>query len=62
MKTPGPQPRTREELTQELARNRRESMKATERGDFREVARLTREAASLNQAIAEMLPVEPPSY
>jgi hypothetical protein len=49
---------SREELAAELNKNRRESMKATERGDFRAVAKLTLEAARLNRAIAEILPRE----
>jgi hypothetical protein len=48
----------RDELAAALTKNRRESMKATERGDFRTVARLTLEAARLNRAIAEILPLE----
>ena len=52
----------RENLTAELTNNRRESMKATERGDFRTVARLTLEAAQLNKAIAATFPPENPSF
>ena len=43
----------RQDLNAELVKIRRESMKASERGDFRAVARLTLEAARLNRAIAE---------
>ena len=43
----------RKSLTEELAKIRRSSMAASERGDFREVARLTVEAARINRAIAE---------
>jgi hypothetical protein len=43
----------RESLTQELAKIRRSSMQASERRDFRTVARLTLEAARLNRAILE---------
>ncbi len=60
--TPNRASRTQKDLAEELASNRRESMKATERGDFRLVARLTLEAAQLNKAIAAMLPPESPSY
>jgi len=49
-------PQSREELTVQLAKNRRESLAASERGDFRAVARLTLDAARLNKAISEMLP------
>jgi hypothetical protein len=62
MTIPNPTPRTRQDLTAQLANNRRESMKATERGDFRTVARLTLEAAELNKAIAAILPPESPSF
>jgi hypothetical protein len=62
MTTQNPRPRTRQDLTAELASNRRESMKATERGDFRTVARLTLEAAQLNKAIAATIPPESPSF
>jgi hypothetical protein len=48
--------RSRQELSVQLANNRRESLAASERGDFRVVARLTREAARLNQAIAATVP------
>ena len=51
-------PKTREELNAALAKIRRESLNASERGDFRAVARLTLEAARLNRAIAESLPRE----
>ena len=51
-------PKSRQELTIELAKNRRESMRASERGDFRTVARLTLEAARLNKAISDTLPRE----
>jgi len=54
--------RTQQDLTQALATNRRESMKATERGDIRLVARLTLEAAQLNKAIAAKVPAESPSF
>jgi hypothetical protein len=58
MISPTRPPRTRQDLTAELANIRRESMKATERGDFRTVARLTLEAARINRAIKEILPPE----
>jgi len=45
--------RDRQNLSQELAKIRRASMQATERRDFREVARLTLEAAKLNKAISD---------
>jgi len=45
--------KSREQLTQELAKVRRASMDASARGDFRAVARLTVEAARLNRAISE---------
>jgi hypothetical protein len=51
-------PLSREELAIQLAKNRRECLAASERGDFRAVARLTLEAARLNQAIASILPQE----
>ncbi len=51
-------PKSRQELLQELSVTRREAMKASERGDFRAVARLTLEAARLNRAIADTLPRE----
>jgi hypothetical protein len=51
-------PESREELSVQLAKNRRECLAASERGDFRAVARLTLEAARLNQAIANILPRE----
>ena len=47
-----------EELTIQLSKIRREALAASERGDFRAVARLTLEAARLNQAIANTLPLE----
>jgi len=62
MTIPNPSPSTRQNLTAELTNNRRESMKATERGDFRMVARLTLEAAQLNKAIAATFPPENPSF
>lgn len=43
----------RQELKNELARIRRLSIEASERRDFREVARLTLEAAKINKAILE---------
>lgn len=43
--------RQREQLTQELSRVRRSSIQANSRGDFRVVAKLTIEAARINQAI-----------
>ena len=45
--------RHREYLSQELSKVRRNSIQATSRGDFRGVAKLTLEAARLNQAILE---------
>ena len=45
--------RKRQSLTQELAKIRRSSMDASAKGDFREVARLTMEAARINRAIVE---------
>jgi hypothetical protein len=45
--------RQRENLMQELAKIRRSSMHASERGDFRAVARFTLEAARLNRAISD---------
>jgi hypothetical protein len=54
--------RTQQDLTQALTTNRRESMKATERGDIRIVARLTLEAAELNKAIAAKVSPESPSF
>jgi hypothetical protein len=44
--------RERQQLNLELARIRREAMAASERRDFRAVARLTLEAARVNSAIA----------
>ena len=45
--------RHREYLTQELSRVRRSAVQASVRQDFRDIAKLTIEAARLNQAIAE---------
>ena len=45
--------RQRQSLTEELIKVRRSSMEASQRGDFRAVARLTVEAARLNRAITE---------
>ncbi len=49
-----------ERLRQQLASVRKASLAATQRGDFRAVGRLTREAAELNQQIeqAECMLVE----
>jgi hypothetical protein len=55
---PAQVPQSRQELLAQLAKNRRESLAASERGDFRAVARLTLEAARINQAIAGILPQE----
>ena len=41
-----------EKLRQQLEKVRKASLAATQRGDFRTVGRLTREAAQLNQSIA----------
>jgi hypothetical protein len=43
--------RQREQLSLELSKVRRHSLLASSRGDFRVVAKLTLEAARLNQAI-----------
>jgi hypothetical protein len=45
--------RDRQQLAQDLARVRRECLQASERRDFRAVARLTIEAARINKAIAD---------
>ena len=42
-----------QKLKQQLAQVRRASLSATQRGDFREVGRLTCQAAQLNQSIQE---------
>ncbi len=42
-----------EKLKEQLQRVRRASLLATQRGDFRTVARLTTEAAQLNKGIQE---------
>jgi len=43
----------RESLNRELAKIRRASMQASERRDFRTVARLTLEAARINRALLD---------
>jgi hypothetical protein len=55
---PAQLPQSRQELSLQLAKNRRESLAASERGDFRTVARLTLEAARLNRAISACMPHE----
>ena len=50
--------RSRENLTQELAKIRRSSLEASAGGDFRAVARLTMEAARINRELSAMLTKE----